>query len=259
MADHAGRPPREFRGYCLRISGRVALVTGGAVRVGRALALALAAEGAKVAVHYNASRGDAEETLAEIEKHGGEGLLFQSDLSGPDAPAHLVRDVASSLGGLDIVVNSAAMMQRTPIGEVTTEDWDAMFSLNLRAPFFICQAAAAAMGEKGGVIVNIADLAAFESWPAYVPHGITKAGIVQMTRSLARALAPKIRVNAIAPGAVLLPEGWSAEGTSHLEDTTPLGRLGSPTDVAGAMLYLIDAEYVTGTTLVVDGGRHIRK
>jgi pteridine reductase len=114
------------------------------------------------------------------------------------------------------------------------------------------------MGARGGVIVNIADLAGLEAWPAYIPHGITKAGVIQMTRALARTLAPAIRVNAIAPGAVLLPEDWRPEDAAHLVRTTPLARLGSPADVAQAVLYLIEADYVTGDTLIVDGGRHVR-
>jgi pteridine reductase len=149
-------------------------------------------------------------------------------------------------------------MLRTPVGEVLVEDWDAMFALNLRAPFFLCQSAARAMRDRGGAIVNIADLAAFETWRGYIPHSITKAGVVQMTRGLARALAPKIRVNAIAPGAVLLPEGWTQEEADKLVSTTPLGRLGSPEDVAHAVMYLLAAEYVTGETIIVDGGRHVR-
>jgi pteridine reductase len=149
-------------------------------------------------------------------------------------------------------------MLRTPVGEVLVEDWDAMFALNLRAPFFLSQAAARVMEKHGGAIVNIADLAAFETWRGYIPHAITKAGVVQMTRSLAHALAPKIRVNAVAPGPVLLPEGWTQEQADKLISTTPLGRLGSPEDVAQAVLYLLSADYVTGETIIVDGGRHVR-
>ncbi len=133
--------------------------------------------------------------------------------------------IVSQLGSLAVVVNSAAIMQRTPVGEVTAEAWDSIFALNLRAPFLISQAAAPLMSADGGAIVNIADLAAFESWPAYIPHSISKAAVVKMTSALARALAPKVRVNAIAPGAVLLPEGWSNESAEHLIATTPLGRL----------------------------------
>ena len=146
----------------------------------------------------------------------------------------------------------------TPIGEVTPEQWDVMFALNLRSPFFLAQAAAPLLREHGGVIVNIADLAAYETWPAYVPHAITKAGVVQMTRGLARALAPEIRVNAVAPGAVLLPDGWNDDTADRLTSTTPLARLGSADDVAQAVVYLCEATYVTGEVIIVDGGRHIR-
>ena len=238
--------------------GRVALVTGSGRRVGRAIVLALAAAGARVAVHYHGSRGGADETVALVEQRGGEARVFRADLREPDAPARLVYDVAGALGGLDVLVSSAAVMERTPIGSVTPAAWDAMMALNLRAPFFAAQAAAAHMA-TGGCIVNIADLAAFESWPAYVPHGISKAGVVQMTRGLARALAPSVRVNAVAPGAVLLPDDWEEAAADHLRRTTPLGRLGDPADVAEAVLFLVRSEYVTGETIIVDGGRHIRR
>jgi pteridine reductase len=150
-------------------------------------------------------------------------------------------------------------MRRTPVGETSASDWDEMFALNVRAPYFLSQRAAPALRAARGSIVNIADLAAFETWPAYVPHGITKSAVVQMTRALARVLAPEVRVNAIAPGVVLLPQGWSDEDAERLRATTPLARLGSPEDVAGAMLFLLDAGYVTGEVITVDGGRHVRR
>jgi pteridine reductase len=149
-------------------------------------------------------------------------------------------------------------MVRSPVGETTPDDWDAMFALNVRAPFFLAQRAAPALRSARGVIVNIADLAAYETWPAYVPHGMTKAAVVQMTRGLAHALAPDVRVNAVAPGVVLLPAGWSDADAERLRSTTPLQRLGTPEDVASAVVYLIEATFVTGEVLVVDGGRHIR-
>jgi pteridine reductase len=239
------------------LRGRVALVTGAGQRVGRAIAVALGGRGMRVAVHHRASADGARETVRLIRAAGGEGATFAADLAEADAPARLVTEVAAHFGGLDVLVNSAAVMERTPVGEVTVEAWDAMFALNLRAPFFAAQAAATVMPD-GGVIVNVADLAAFETWPAYVPHGITKAGVVQMTRALARALAPRVRVNAVAPGAVLLPPGWDEAAAARLVATTPLGRLGSAEDVAQAVLYLVEAGYVTGETLLVDGGRHVR-
>jgi pteridine reductase len=240
------------------LRGRVALVTGAGRRLGRAMAVALGARGMRVAVHHHHSAEGARDTVEQIRRSGGEARTFAADLTSPDGPARLVDEVADAFGTLHVLVNSAAVMMRTPIGEVTPEQWDAMFALNLRAPFFASQAAARRMAD-GGAIVNIADLAALETWPAYVPHGISKAGVVQMTRALARTLAPRIRVNAIAPGVVLLPEGWDPATAERLASTTPLRRLGSPRDVVGAVLYLLEAEYVTGDLLVVDGGRHVRR
>jgi pteridine reductase len=133
-----------------------------------------------------------------------------------------------------------------------------MFATNLRAPFFLAQAAAPYLERANGAIVNIADLAAFETWPAYVPHGISKAGVVQMTRALARVLGPRVRVNAVAPGAVLLPDDWTDEDAARLAGTTPLRRIGSPADVVAAVRFLIEADFITGETIIVDGGRHVR-
>ena len=240
------------------LRGRVALVTGAGRRVGRALAVALGAEGMTVAVHYHASDAGARETARTIEGKGGKASLVKADLTG-DTAARLIDDVVRQFGGLDVLVNSSAVMERTPLGEVTVAQWDAMMALNLRAPFLLSQAAAPHLARARGAIVNIADLAAFETWPAYIPHGISKAGVVYMTRALARTLAPDVRVNGIAPGAVLLPDDWNEDDATKLRDSTPLRRLGSPDDVVGAMLYLLRADYVTGETMIVDGGRHVRR
>jgi pteridine reductase len=242
----------------MELSGRVALVTGSGRRVGRAIALALGDRGMRVAVHYHASAEGAAETARIIAENGAEAHLIAADLRQPEAPSSLIRDVVKHFGALDVLVNSAAVMVRTPLGEVSSDTWDDMFALNLRAPFFCAQAAAPTMRDRGGVIVNIADLAGLEVWPGYIPHGITKAGVLQMTRALARTLAPAIRVNAVAPGSVMLPESWGVEVGERLARTTPLRRLGSPDDVAQAVLYLLDADYVTGHTVIVDGGRHLR-
>jgi pteridine reductase len=212
----------------------------------------------RVVVHYNAARTGADETARLISAAGGEAVVESADLVRAGAAESLVDRVIERHATLDVLVNSAAVMLRTPIGEVRLEDWDTMFALNVRAPFFLAQRAAPALRRARGAVVNIADLAAFESWPAYVPHGMTKAAIVQMTRAMARALAPEVRVNAVAPGVVLLPDGWSEEDAEHLRSTTPLARLGSPEDVAKAVLYLLEADYVTGEVIRVDGGRHVR-
>lgn len=242
----------------MKLEGRVALVTGAGHRIGRALAIALGREKMRVAVHYNASADSAAETVKMIEADGGSASLFHSDLAMPAAPAELVAKVIAEMSSLDVVINSAAVMQRTPVGEISVDEWDTMFALNLRAPFFIAQAAFEKMHGEGA-IVNISDLAAFETWPAFIPHAVSKAGVIKMTESLARVFAPGVRVNCIAPGAVLLPDDWSDDTAQRFAATTPLLRLGQPADVVDAMMYLLRADYVTGETIVVDGGRRIRK
>lgn len=240
------------------LAGRVALVTGAGRRVGRAIALALGARQMRVVVHYNGSSDGAHETARLIRETGGLATVIQADLTVVDEAERLIDRTLAEEGELGVLVNSAAIMRRTPVGETTPADWEAMFALNVRAPYFIAQRAAPALRAARGCIVNIADLAAFETWPAYVPHGMTKAAVVQMTRALAHALAPEVRVNAVAPGVVLLPEGWREADAEHLRATTPLQRLGTPEDVAGAVVYLVEAEYVTGEVIKVDGGRHVR-
>ena len=155
----------------------MALVTGAGHRVGRAIALALAARGMKVVVHYHGSADGAAETVRLAAAAGGDVWSVRADLRRPEEAERVVRDAAQHFGALDVLVNSAAIMLRTPVAEVTAEQWDEIMAINLRAPFFCARAAAAAMGERGGVIVNIADLAGMESWPEYVPHGISKAGV----------------------------------------------------------------------------------
>jgi NAD(P)-dependent dehydrogenase (short-subunit alcohol dehydrogenase family) len=241
------------------LTGRVALVTGAGHRVGRAIALALGARGMRIAVHYNAAADGARETVRLLGESGSEGQAFAADLTRGEAAAELVTAVTAAFGGLDVLVNSAAVMVRTPFGEVTPQQWHAVMSLNLQAPFFLAQAAAPHLKRAHGAIVNIADLAAFETWPAYLPHGISKAGVVHMTRSLARVLAPDVRVAGVAPGTVLLPDGWSEDGAEHLRTTTPLERNGSPKDVTDTVLFILDSDYLTGETIIVDGGRHVRK
>jgi pteridine reductase len=242
----------------MNLSSRVALVTGAGRRVGQAIALALGAKGMKVAVHYNSSAAGAEETVQQLKDEGTSAIAIQSDLSSLSGPADLIRRVVESFGALDVLVNSAAIMERTPFDEVTPAKWDEIMALNLRAPFFVAQAAAPYLRKSSGAIVNIADLAAFETWPAYIPHGISKAGVVHMTRSLARVLAPDIRVNGIAPGTVLLPENWDTAADERLRQTTPLARTGTPEDVSSTVVFLLESDYITGETIIVDGGRHIR-
>ena len=242
----------------MELRGRVALVTGAGRRVGRAIALALAAKEMRVAVHFHASADEAEDTVRLARAAGApDAWTTSADLRDAGACARLIDEVADRGNAFDVLVNSAAEMHRTPFDTVSSEEWDDIMALNLKSPFFCSQAAARRMSD-GGVIVNIADLAALETWPEYIPHGISKAGVMQMTRALARKLAPKIRVNSVVPGAVLLPEHWTKEDAEKLIRTTPLARLGAPEDVAHAVIYLLESDYVTGDAVVVDGGRHLR-
>jgi pteridine reductase len=236
---------------------RFALVTGGGVRVGRAISEGLAEHGLHVAVHYNSSADAAEETASAIVGRGLRAVTVPGDLTDVAECTQLIDRVLEEFGALDVVVNSAASFVQTRIGETDASAWDEVFALNVRAPFFISQAAVARMRD-GGCIVNIADLAGIQAWPSYLAHGASKAALINLTRSLARAVGPRIRVNAIVPGAVLLPEGFSERATEKLINETPLGRVGTPSDVVNAVRYLVDAEFVTGSIHVVDGGRSAR-
>jgi pteridine reductase len=240
------------------LSGRRVLVTGAGHRVGQAIAIALGGRGMRVAVHFNSHADGARDTLRSIESAGGSGEVVAADLTKPASAARLVDDVAARFGGLDVLVNSAAVMLRTPFGHITAEQWDEIMSLNLRAPFLLAQAAAPHLRRAHGAIVNIADLAAFETWPAYIPHGLSKAGVVYLTRALARVLAPEVRVAGIAPGTVLLPANWSPADEERLRRTTPLQRSGTPADVSSTVLFILESDYLTGETIIVDGGRHVR-
>lgn len=236
--------------------GGVALVTGGARRLGRAFAEALAADGLRVAVHFGASDHDAQSTVAAITAAGGDAAAFQADLTDIEAARTLPARVVEHFGRLDVLVNSAAVMERISLESTTPDDWERIVNLNLRSPFFLAQQAASHLTATGGTIVNIADLSGLEPWRNYPVHSISKAGVVMLTRVLALALAPDVTVNGIAPGTVLLPDDWGDERREFLASTTPLGRLGTPGDAVAALRYLVHhASFVTGEMIVVDGGR----
>lgn len=241
------------------LSGRRALVTGAGRRVGQAIALGLAHAGCDLALHYHGAREGVEATARDVQAAGRRAAIVQADLEDAESARALGDRAAAALGGLDVLVNSAGIMVRQRVEDVTPESWDATFNLNVRAYFFVAQGAIRHLRPTRGRIVNLADVAAFEPWPEYVPHNVSKAGVVMLTQGLARAFAPDVTVNAVAPGAVLLPDSWDEATRAHFAKTTPLGRLGSPDDVVHAVRYLLEGgDYVTGTTLVVDGGRLIR-
>jgi pteridine reductase len=241
------------------LRGGVALVTGAGRRLGRAMAAALADRGMTLAIHHHASSAGANELREEIVGAGGRAVCFEADLTDAHAARALSGRVVAEFGRLDVLVNSAAVMHRLGFEETTPEQWDAVHDLNLRAVFFCTQGAAPALRAARGKVVNLADLAGLEPWPGFVAHSVSKAGVVMLTKVLALSLAPEVTVNAIAPGAVLVPEEYDAEERERLARATPLRRLGSPSDVVSALLYLLEGgDFVTGEVLVVDGGRLIR-
>jgi pteridine reductase len=243
----------------VRLEGAAALVTGAGKRIGQAIAIGLAQSGCDVALHYHGSAQGAEETARAVRSAGRRAELLPADLSDAAASRALADRAARALKRLDIVINSAAIMVRQPVETVTPESWDATLDLNLRAMFFVSQGAIPHLRRANGKIVNMADIAGMEPWPTYVPHCVSKAGVIMLTKALARSLAPDIAVNAVAPGAVLLPEDWDEKASEHIRETTPLARLGDPADVVAAVRFLLaGTDYVTGTVLVVDGGRLIR-
>jgi pteridine reductase len=236
------------------LNGKIALVTGSAHRVGKAIALGLAREGCDVVVHYNRAAAAACETVAEIQRLRRRSVAVQSDLTRTPEIDALFCALDDVFGALDILVNSAAIMKPVDLLSATESDWHQTMDLNLKAAFFCTQQAARRMAARGGAIVNVADIAGLRPWKQFPIHSISKAGLQTLTQVAALALAPKIRVNAVAPGPVLKPEHMPAKRWDRLTRSLPLGRGGSPEDVARAVVFLCQNDYITGDTLVVDGG-----
>lgn len=243
----------------METKGKVALVTGSGVRVGKRIALALAERGMHVAVHYNGSAGPAEETAAEIRALAVESETFQADLSQVSSVRDLIESIDERWGRLDVLVNSAAIFPRTPWAEIDEATWDRTLDVNLKAPFFTAWHAASLMQRNGGgKIINIADWAGLRPYKNYLPYLISKGGIITMTKAMAKELAPSIAVNAIAPGPVMLPEDFEPAAAERIRKATLLQQLGSPDDIAQSVVYLVAmTDFVTGHVLVVDGGRLI--
>jgi pteridine reductase len=237
----------------MELRGRKALVTGAAVRVGREIALELARGGAAIYLHYHASADAARRTAEEIRALGVAVVLVPGDLRDAAETAR----IAAACTDADILVNSAAVFPATPLPAVTAEDIDGVLALNLRAPFLLARTLGLAMKARGGgAIVNISDVAARRPFSAHLPYSMAKAGLEAMTAGLARLLAPEVRVNAVAPGPVLLPEGLGPKERDAILRHVPLGRAGGPGDVAKAVRFLVEgAEYTTGAVFPVDGGR----
>ncbi|MGH7523284.1 MAG: SDR family oxidoreductase [Gemmatimonadales bacterium] len=244
----------------MEIAGKVALVTGGAVRLGRAFVEALADAGMRVAIHFGSSGTEADRLVADLSARGHKAASFGADLRDASAAAALPDRVVERFGRLDVLVNSAAVMIPEGVRDVTVDHWNDVINLNLRAPFFVAQHAAPHLARTHGCIVNMADLGGLEPWPSYAVHSVSKAGIIMLTKVLATSLAPDVRVNALAPGTVLVPDSFDQKKRDALAQSTPLQRLGTPDDAVQALMYLVQhADFVTGDVLVVDGGRVLRR
>ena len=235
-------------------SNPVALVTGGGVRVGRAITLALARGGYDLLVSYNSSPAGAAEVATAARRMQRRAHTTRADLSREDDVAALARTAAERYGRLDLLVNSAASFVAGDLLAVTAAEWDDVMALNLRAPFLLVRETADLLRASRGSVVNIVDLSALRPWPSHPHHSVSKAGLLHLTKVMARALAPEVRVNAIAPGYVLPPEHHSEADIERTRQRIPMGRVGTPEDVADAVRFLARADYVTGQVVVVDGG-----
>ncbi|MGE0039968.1 MAG: SDR family NAD(P)-dependent oxidoreductase [Vicinamibacterales bacterium] len=246
----------------MNLTDRVALVTGGK-RIGAVVAEALARRGADVALVYNHSASEAEQTAAAIRAMGRRAVTVQADLSHHEGGARAVAAAVEGLGRLDVLVNMASIYEAKPLDELTEEDWDRQIAVDLRAAFLCAQAAVPAMrAQGGGRIVNFADWVAASGRPrytGYVPYYVAKAGVIALGEALALELAgDQILVNTIAPGPIVAPPGTTDEEIAAVERATPLGRWGGPDEIAKAVLFLVETDFVTGETLRVDGGRHTK-
>jgi len=236
------------------LEGRTALVTGGARRIGRAICLALAKRGVRVAIHCKSSEAEARDLAEQCPQ----GLVLRADLADPAERARLVPQAAEKLGRLDFLVNNASVYERVPLAGIDEPAWERALAINLTAPFFLARDAGLRMrAAGGGAIVNVTDWATERPYAFHLPYFAAKAGLEAATRGLARALAPEVRVNAVAPGPILLPDGTGEDIAAAVTAKTPLGRLGGAEAVASAVIFLLGHDFMTGETVRVDGGRSL--
>jgi pteridine reductase len=243
----------------MQLRGRWALVTGGGKRVGRVIAHELATRGANVVVHYHSSASEAAATVDSLRAVGVEADALRADLGDAEQVRRLAADAEARTGGLALLVNSASNYLRAPFDALTEAVWDASLDVNLKAPFVLSWAIGRAMRARGeGAIVNVVDWAGERPYRDYLPYCVSKAGLVALTKALAKELAPAVRVNAVAPGPVLPPDDFGPDELAAIRRATPLARIGTPEDVARAIRFLAEeASFSTGSILHVDGGRSI--
>jgi NAD(P)-dependent dehydrogenase (short-subunit alcohol dehydrogenase family) len=240
------------------INGKVALITGSSKRIGRETAVELARRGARVAIHYRSDEPGAKETLRLVRESGGTGEIFRAELTSNQEVDRMFADLENKMGGLQILVNNASVFDMATLEESTPELWKSQMDSNAMAPFFIAQKASRLMLlHPQGKIVNLVDVAGETIWPGYLVYSVSKAALIAANCGLAKALAPKIQVNGVAPGPVLFPEYYTQDQKHLAIERTLLKRAGSPRDIVSAIVFLIENDYITGEVLHVDGGRHI--
>ena len=243
------------------LADKVALVTGGARRVGAQIARKLHAQGMNLVIHYRSSEQEAHRLQQELHDIRSESvMLVRGDLlRGPKLSQNLVFETMEAFGRIDVLINNAATFYPTPIGEAVEKDWEDLIGTNLKAPFFLAQAAAPHLKVGQGCIVNMADIYGERPLKDYSIYSVAKAGLIMLTKTLARELGPEIRVNAVAPGAMLWPEdGIDEMNKQRMISRTPLKRIGKPDDIAETVLFLVgDADFITGQVIAVDGGRRV--
>ena len=238
------------------LNGKVAVITGAAVRIGRSMALSLSEAGVDICIHYRSSKQAAEQTCAEIRERGRKSFAVSADLSDSRQAAESIMDAAiAEFGRVDILINSASVFEDKNLLTSSEDDWDSHLDINLKAPYFLCQMFAKALqSDQAGHIINLVDWRAQRAGTGHLPYRISKAGLVALTECLALELAPEIQVNAIAPGAILPPPGEDASYLEKRAEQIPLKRAGSPKDICDALLYLLRSDFVTGEVLSVSGG-----
>ena len=243
-----------------RLAGTNVIITGAAVRLGKAMAVRLAGEGANVCVHYGHSNDEAEETLCLLQSSGIKAVCVQADLAEetPSAAARIFDAAEGEIGPVNLLVNSAAIFEPSTLREITEDDWDRHFSINLKAPTWLSKEFANRLPEESpGSIINIVDWRGLRPQPGHLAYTLTKSGLVSLTKLLAQELAPRVRVNAIAPGAILPPPGADEDHLTRLREKIPLRKTGRPDDITDAVVYLACAPYVTGQILSVTGGEEL--
>src|SRR5271167_3565619 len=240
----------------MELKGKVALVTGAGRRIGRAIALSFAEHGATVAVHYRTSQAEADAVVAEIARERGTAKSFHANLEHVAEIEQMIAVVLDAFGRIDILINSASIFAPTPLEQITERDWDANLDINLKAPFFLSKFVSTAMRRQGaGKIINLGDWAGIRPYKDYLPYSVSKSALIGLTKALAKELAPEVQVNCIALGMVMPPENYTREEVERLVSRTLIKKMGTPEDVARAVVFFCETDFATGSVLTLEGGR----